>query len=87
MSLNYALVSFTALHRFFFDLHIPLLFTFAFVHVGIFVIISDFEAELDALASNLPSGANSPYTKGGCINELTSLLSISFAKKDVKPRF
>ena len=49
--------------------------------------MSDFEAELDALASNLPSEANLPYTKGDCINKLTLLLSISFAEKDVKPRF
>jgi hypothetical protein len=49
--------------------------------------MSSFEAELDALATNLPLKASLPYTRGGTITELISLPSISFAEKDKKPLF
>ena len=47
--------------------------------------MASFEDELDVLARNMPSEADSPHTKGGNITELTSLLSISFVEKAQKP--
>ena len=47
--------------------------------------MASFEDKLDALASNMPSEADSPHTKGGNITELTSLPSISFVEKAQKP--